>query len=70
MILEETKSESDREMNCNFIEGDNLRKIRENLHWKILVNSQVTFNNKYVLYELIESKPHFDLYRGIYLANK
>lgn len=36
----------------------------------MMTNSQIVFNKKFVLYELIESKPHFDLYRAVYLENK
>lgn len=52
------------------VEGNDLAQIRENLHWKMMTNSQIVFNKKFVLYELIESKPHFDLYRAVYLENK
>ncbi len=39
--------------------------MREKLHWKITLNSQIEFVGQYILYELLQTHKHYDLYRAI-----
>ncbi len=39
--------------------------MREKLHWKITLNSQLEFIGQYIIYELLQTHKHYDLYRAI-----
>ena len=44
--------------------------MREKLHWKTTLNSQLEFIGQYIIYELLQTHKHYDLYRAIDSATR